>query len=68
MKLIGRAALKNKILETEMQMKMKLRDNFQKSNVGIPSATTDLWTSGNHLSIMVVTMVWIGEQFGNSLF
>ena len=44
-------------------MKFKLKEYFQKSNVGMPSTTTDLWTSGNHLSIMVVTMVWLDTEF-----
>ena len=63
MKLISAGALKDKIMETEVQMKFKLKEYFQKSNVGMPSTTTDLWTSGNHLSIMVVTMVWLDTEF-----
>ena len=63
LKIISAASMRTRILETEVNMRAELKEYFQNKNIGIPSATTDLWTSGNHISIMAVTLSWIDDQF-----
>ena len=63
LKIISAASMRTRILETEVNTRAELKEYFQNKNIGIPSATTDLWTSGNHISIMAVTLSWIDDQF-----
>ena len=63
LKIISAASMRTRNLETEVNMRAELKEYFQNKNIGIPSATTDLWTSGNHISIMAVTLSWIDDQF-----
>ena len=63
LKIISAASMRTRILEIEVNTRAELKEYFQNKNIGIPSATTDLWTSGNHISIMAVTLSWIDDQF-----
>ena len=55
--------MKNRIVHTFDKCKTQLKNYFKNSKIGRPSATTDIWTSGNNLSIMAVTLSWLDEMF-----
>lgn len=43
--------------------KESLKSLLSVHGTGRPSATTDLWTSGNQLAMMSVTLSWLDQNF-----
>ncbi len=45
------------------ESKQMLTMKFQEGDIGRPSFTTDLWTSGNQHAILGITMSWLDANF-----
>lgn len=62
-KLSKSTALKNSIFWRYHSEKKDIIEYFKRKSIGMISATTDLWTSGNNLTMMAVTVTWLTFDF-----
>ena len=61
--LLNSKSLKTRILQSYVTKKHEVQRYFNEKCNSKLSATTDLWTSANHISMMVVTVTWVDEEF-----
>ncbi len=62
-KLFKSTALRNAIFRRYLSERKYLVQYFKRKSIGMVSATTDLWTSGNNLAMMAVTVTWLTFDF-----
>ena len=55
--------MKTRILESYVTKKHEVQRYFKDKCNSKLSATTYLWTSANHITMMVVTVTWVDEEF-----
>jgi hypothetical protein len=56
-------ALINSIFRHFISERKDLIQYFKRRSIGMVSATTDFWTSGNNLAMMAVTVTWLTFDF-----
>lgn len=57
------STVKNWVMSTYVENKVKVKETLALDGNGKPSATTDLWTSGNHHGVLAVTVTWLDANF-----
>jgi len=62
-RLIKSNAFKNAIFRRYISERKDIIQYFKRKSIGMVSATTDLWTSGNNLAMMAVTVTWLTFDF-----